>query len=171
MRSEILNRSTAQTTIAGLHVTITAAIAGIIVNNAAYRDLRLVLPFVSPVLGLLYLDHHETIARLSCHIEAYYRALSLPTYQGQSIVQRGKIDYLLLYLLPTFIFYAAAPAAMLAWAYGSSPAQLSVSAESRLWIAGVCFVTCYTVIAFRVLLAKPHAEEITPRLWTPPPPE
>jgi len=170
MRAEILNRSTTQAAIAGLHVTAVATIVGVIINQDQYRDLGLLIPFISPLLGLLYLDHHATIARLSRRIEAYYTAVSLPTYQGESIMVRRSLPYLCLYLLPTVLLYALAPGIALVW--------LSMDVFTRweliAWRAGIAWVAFYVAIAIAVLGSKPTAPDIIPeKLWSmlPPLPE
>jgi len=171
MRAEILNRSTAQTAIAGLHLTIVGTILGVILNHPEWRDLRLLVAFVSPLLGLLYLDHHETIARLSSRIEMYYVAVALPTYQGESINERGKLRYYVLYLVPTIVLYAVTPALMLFWAHAEPPTTLNPRWATVLWRAGLGSVAFYILAAGIVLLTKPSGPDLTPtKIWTQLPP-
>lgn len=57
LRDEIANRSTAQWTLLGLNATATAATSGFVLANNADRNLLLLLPVLTPALGLLFIDH------------------------------------------------------------------------------------------------------------------
>lgn len=62
--SEIARRSNAQQALLAATVTITGTIGGLVVTNRADSVLLVVLAIVSPVLGLLWLDHARNIGEI-----------------------------------------------------------------------------------------------------------
>src|SRR5437588_10652474 len=70
MRDEITARSTMQWTIVGLNVTGSGVVAGFALADSSSRMLLLLLPLLSPSLGMLWIDHALNILRIGHYIES-----------------------------------------------------------------------------------------------------
>jgi hypothetical protein len=89
LRAEILFRATSQATLIQINVTAAGTIAVFALANANFRLAMIVIPILSPVLGILWLDHDATIKKLGDFIEreikpAYQRVIkdfTFPDYQ------------------------------------------------------------------------------------------
>jgi hypothetical protein len=64
IRDEIVLRATAQSTLLQINITAVGTIAGFVLAYKANLLALLVIPILSPLLGMLWLDHHESIADL-----------------------------------------------------------------------------------------------------------
>jgi hypothetical protein len=68
VRGEIQSRSAHQWTLVGLSVTVTAAVLGFVIPQGADPRLLLVLPLITPSLGMLFIDHAYNIRNLGSYI-------------------------------------------------------------------------------------------------------
>jgi hypothetical protein len=68
LRDEIGGRSTAAWTLVGLSITSSATLAGFVLAQKADARLLLVLPLLTPSLGLLFMDHAANIGRIGDYI-------------------------------------------------------------------------------------------------------
>jgi hypothetical protein len=68
LRDEIAGRSTAAWTLVGLSITGSAAVAGFVLSDRADPRLLLLLPLLTPALGLLFMDHASNIGRIGEYI-------------------------------------------------------------------------------------------------------
>jgi hypothetical protein len=64
IRDEIVLRATAQSTLLQINITAIGTVAGFVLASNADPLALLVIPILSPLLGMLWLDHHESIADL-----------------------------------------------------------------------------------------------------------
>jgi hypothetical protein len=63
--TEIARRSNAQQALIGLSVTVTGTVGGLVVTGKSDPVLLVVLAIVSPVLGLLWIDHARNIGDIA----------------------------------------------------------------------------------------------------------
>ena len=75
LRDEIAGRSTAFWTLLGLNVTASGTVAGLVIGYKADPALLLLLPLLTPSLGLLAIDHTFNIARLGRYIDAVIKPM------------------------------------------------------------------------------------------------
>ncbi len=68
LRDEIANRSSAQHTLIGLNLTAIGGIGGFVLSEHADVRLLLLLPILSPALGLLFFDHAINIKKIGTYI-------------------------------------------------------------------------------------------------------
>ena len=75
LRDEIGSRSTSSHTLININVVASGVIGGLVVNNPGRVELLLLLPILSPVLGLLWLDHAHNIRNIGDYINTTLRPL------------------------------------------------------------------------------------------------
>lgn len=68
LRNEIGSRSTAQHTLINLSITAIGAVVGFALAQKGNLSLLLLLPILSPSLGMLYLDHALNIMNIGNYI-------------------------------------------------------------------------------------------------------
>jgi hypothetical protein len=68
LRQEIAQRSSFQHGLMALNLTATGAIMGVVYGRSADRTLLLLLPILSPALGLLWFGTHIAILRIGAYI-------------------------------------------------------------------------------------------------------
>src|SRR5438094_227548 len=73
LRDEIANRSSAQHTLIGLNLTAIGGIGGFVLSSHADVRLLLLLPMLSPALGLLFFDHAINIKKIGTYIDKVLR--------------------------------------------------------------------------------------------------
>ena len=76
MRSEIIFRATSQSTLMQINLTAAAAITSFALANQKYIMAMIIIPILSPALGIFWLDHDATIMKLGMFIEEKIK----PTY-------------------------------------------------------------------------------------------
>jgi hypothetical protein len=69
LRSEIQNRSTVQASIVSLNITAIGVIAGFYFSQHADPRVLFVIPILSPILGMIYIDHAVNIANIGGFIQ------------------------------------------------------------------------------------------------------
>jgi hypothetical protein len=75
LRDEIAGRSTALWTLVGLNATVSSAVAGFVLAQNADPLLLLVLPLLTPALGLLIIDHAANIGQIGDYIDKVLKPL------------------------------------------------------------------------------------------------
>jgi hypothetical protein len=122
LRDEIQNRATAAYTILNINITAIAAVAGLLLSKKGDLRLLLILPLVSPSLGLLFVDHSLNIRNLGRYINHRLRPLvdeftsdpRLLRYEVFVTEYEGnKLLRLLPLALPLTLLFAAVPLAAL----------------------------------------------------------
>ena len=120
-RAEILARSTTQATIINLNVTATGLIAGYYFGYHANPLVLLVIPILSPMLGIIWADHAINIGNIGRFIQnglmpKLGAALKqrIPDYEISIRAFERRIGWrLLLLLAPMVLLFAILPAAAL----------------------------------------------------------
>jgi hypothetical protein len=109
LRNEIGSRSTAQHTLINLSITAIGAVVGFALAQKGELSLLLLLPILSPSLGMLYIDHAINIKHIGYYINTH-PILRLMRYEEvvRSYEQRKLLRWLL-YGLPIFIIFAGVP--------------------------------------------------------------
>jgi hypothetical protein len=69
LRKEIGDRSSAATTLLNINITASATVVGFVLSNKASPLLLLLLPILSPALGMLFVDHAYNILNLGDYIK------------------------------------------------------------------------------------------------------
>lgn len=75
LRSEIADRSSAAFTLLNINITATAVVAGFVLSDKADIKLLLILPLLSPALGMLFVDHSLNIKNLGGYINTQLRPM------------------------------------------------------------------------------------------------
>jgi hypothetical protein len=121
LRTEITTRSTAQHTLINLSITATSAVGGFVLTGRFEPVLLLILPILSPALGMLYLDHALNIRNIGRYINKQLKPiLPLMRYEeAVEIYQQHKLLRVLPYGLPIFIIFAGVPLGSLAATYAA----------------------------------------------------
>jgi hypothetical protein len=125
-RTEILARSSTQAAVINLNITAISILAGYYFVYHANPLVLLVIPLVSPMLGIIWADHAISIGNLGRFIQHRLMPLlsealkqELPDYESfirQFERQKGR--RLILLIAPMLLLFALLPAAalFLAWA-------------------------------------------------------
>lgn len=69
LRAEIQNRSTFQTTIVSLNITAIGVISGFFFAQHADPRVMFIIPVLSPILGMMYVDHDVNIGNIGRFIQ------------------------------------------------------------------------------------------------------
>jgi hypothetical protein len=69
LRAEILERSKAQLALISLNITALGVVGGTFLSNVVDPRVLFVVPILSPILGLIYLDHALAIGNMGRFIE------------------------------------------------------------------------------------------------------
>jgi len=145
LRDEIAGRSTAQWTVLGLNATVSAATVGFVLANHADRNLLLLLPLLTPALGLLFIDHALNIFQIGTYINdvlkpAIRKEIGSATLFGyEEWVRRWEhqtLWRLLSFGIPLVVLFTIVPLAAL---LSTFPAETTLSPIWFLWLAGVLF--------------------------------
>jgi hypothetical protein len=142
LKSAIGRREVVQHALMALNLTAVGTVSGFVVSADASTDLLLVLSVISPILGLVWLDHDRNIDRMTRYLrdelwiwqpswERRIREKLLPLWLSAA--------YWSAYFL-TF-FGASAAALGLAWPEGSGRAG-----EWLLWSLGAALSAIYAVL-------------------------
>jgi len=75
LRDEIAGRSSSAWTLLGLNATVSSAVAGFVLGKQADSMLLLLLPLLSPALGLLVIDHATNIGNIGQYINTVLKPL------------------------------------------------------------------------------------------------
>jgi hypothetical protein len=135
LRSEIGSRSTAQHTLINLSITAIGAVVGFALAQKGDLWLLLLLPILSPSLGMLYLDHAINIMNIGNYINNQLKP-TLRLMRYEEVVrshERRRLLRVLPYGLPIFIIFAGVP-------IGSLIVTLSVllkEPETEMWMLGM----------------------------------
>lgn len=159
LRDEIGSRATSSHTLININAVASGVAAGLVVNNPGRVELLLVLPILSPVLGLLWLDHAHNIRNIGDYIDTTLR----PTIVGvlgeggeRTLAWEQHVDAyerraLLRFLplgVPVLVLFAAVPIAALARTGGS----LGSGWQWVLWIGGAMLTAGFLVLWARLIL-------------------
>lgn len=130
-RAEIQARSSTQATIINLNITAIGIIAGYYFAYHTSPIVLLVIPLLSPMLGIIWADHAINIGNLGQFIERKLMPLlsatlkhDLPDYEVSiRTFEQRKWRRLLLLIAPMLLLFAVLPAAALILAWVVTPTR------------------------------------------------
>lgn len=165
LRDEIAGRSSAAWTLVGLNATASSAVAGFVLSAKADARLLLLLPLLTPCLGLLFIDHATNIGRIGEYINTVLKPL-LRTISGEATLlgyeewvnayEAIRVRRILPFGIPLVLFFNIVPVAALAY----SATRIDTPWSWTLWAMGV--VTTVVEVGFWIaFLAPPLRRAIT----------
>jgi hypothetical protein len=128
-RAEIQARSANQAVVINLNITAIGVIAGYYFGYHANPIVLLVIPVLSPMLGIIWADHAINIGNIGRFIQGHLMPLisatlkrDLPDYEiSVREFERRKGRRLLLLVAPMLLIFAVLPAAALILAWIAAP--------------------------------------------------
>ena len=136
-KAEIMFRASSQSTLMQLNITAAGTVVGFVFANKADPLTLVVIPILSPVLGILWIDHHQTIIKLGnfikgMHVDYYNKAVGFPfpDYQNyKDAADMGGSSKLVIYnfIIAVFITFGFLPAAVLVYAAFQVPNAFSAN--------------------------------------------
>ena len=159
LRNEIMNRSSSLFTLLNLNITVTATICGFVLSKTADSRLLLILPLLSPALGMLSLDHSFNINNIGNYIKTQIRPVILDNIEYEdlrllnyeSFVARYEQNVLLRLLplgLPLMLLFIAIP--LSASLFLTS--KLQNTWEKFLLVAGLIMIVSYMVFWIKFMM-------------------
>jgi hypothetical protein len=158
LRDEIKDRGGAAYTLLNINITATTAVVGVVLTEKVPPTLLLVLPLISPALGMLFVDHAFNISNLGSYIQEQLRPLVTHAVGDQRVlgyeefVRRYEQNRLLRFLpfgLPLTLLFAGPPLGALVFTWS----QLKATWALALWIAGLVLFVAFLALWLRFLLA------------------
>lgn len=180
LRAEISKRSEAQNSLLSLNITALGTVGGFVLSQKADIKLLLLLPILSPVLGMLYLDHGTNIANIGRYIDERIKPIFSDLTRGssqiaprhlvleyESFARKHEQRMLLRFLtfgVPVFTVFCGLPIVAL-W---FTALQIKDALTFSIWLIGFLFVMLYlwfwiTLIFQPFFRAKRHSESISSR--------
>jgi hypothetical protein len=144
LRAEIAQRSATQQALIALDLTAIASIVGFALTGRSSDSLLLIMPVVSSVLWLLWLDHHRNICLIGAYIRTELWRDQLPSWETWFAARRSPLKELLFWGT-IVIFYSATSIAPLVVGW---PAK---DATAALWVLTVFGVGLTLVFAFALV--------------------
>jgi len=159
LRDEIGSRATSSHTLININAVASGVAGGLVVNNPNRVELLLLLPILSPVLGLLWLDHAHNIRNIGDYINATLRPLITgaigpggeAALAWEAHVDRYEQRALLRFVplgVPVLVLFAAVPVASLAWTAG----HIGSTWWWLLWVGGALLTLSFLVLWLRLIL-------------------
>lgn len=159
LRDEISARSGAAWTLLGLNATVSSAVAGFVLARQANPLLVLLLPLLTPSLGLLFIDHATNIKNIGKYIDSVLKPMLRDAAGEQRLLSYEELvdDYegqpvrrLLPFGIPLVLLFNVVPVASLLF----TVAILSSPWAWTLWGIGV-LMTLVQVAFWIAFLAPP----------------
>ncbi len=148
IRAEILFRATSQATLIQINITAVATIVGFVFANQANPLILVIIPILSPVLGMLWLDHDASIAWLGnfikMEIKVKYNTISAfdyPDYQTYMDCASDSNVVTLNFNIAIVITFFVLPVAVLVFA-------LATVGSLTALIFSCSIITCNSTVAF-----------------------
>lgn len=160
LRGEIRDRASAAYMLLNLNITATAAVAGFVLSDKADPLLLLVLPLLSPALGMLFVDHSYNITNLGNYINIQLRPLAISVAGDSRLLgyeefvdqyERNKLLRFLPLGFPLMLLFAGFPCAALVF----SASDVEHVWTWALWTAGVLMVVAYLAL-WAVFVIAPY---------------
>jgi hypothetical protein len=168
LRDEIKTRSTAQAGLVALNVTAIGVLGGFYFGKPeSPPEILLLIPMVSSVLGMLWIDHAINIANQGSFIQnvvmpELMQSIDLPSIPNYEVSIRGMEQRagLRLFVLgaPIFLIFAGIPLAAMLYAFYVAP---SIKAAGFL---GPAIVSCMLLAVFLWLWVQAIGRGS--RIWT-----
>jgi hypothetical protein len=165
LRDEISGRTTAAWTLLGINATASSAIAGFVLAQKADPLLLLILPLLTPSLGLLFIDHAVNIGNIGKYINTVLKPL-LREAAGDSRLlsyeewvdkyEEQPFWRLLPFGIPLVLLFNVVPVASVLFTI----TVIDTPWDWALWVTGVV-MTAVQVSFWMVFLTPPlrHARE------------
>ena len=159
LRDEIGSRATSSHLLVNLNAVASGVAGGLVVNNPGHFELLLLLPILSPVLGLRWLDHAHNIRNIGDYINESLRPLiaSAVGPGGETVlaweehVDRYERRVVLRFLplgIPVLVLFAGVPIASLA----RTACDIGSAWQWLLWVAGALLTLCFLALWSRLIL-------------------
>jgi hypothetical protein len=158
LRGEIKDRSTIAYTLMNINITATTAIAGFVLSSKADPILLLILPLLSPALGMLFVDHSYNIDNLGSYIKSRLRPTAAAATGNPDVLgyedfidayEQNKLFRFLPLGLPLTLLFAGPPLAGLLFTWE----QLKDRWAWALWLAGLLMFIAFVWLWLRFLCA------------------
>jgi hypothetical protein len=156
LRDEIAGRSTAAWTLVGLSITASATVAGFVLAQKADPRVLLVLPLLTPSLGLLFLDHAANIGRIGEYINTVLKPLLRDAAGDQRLLsyeewvddyETRSLERLLPFGIPLVLAFTMVPVGALVYL----AARIDEVWSWILWVIGALLTTVQVVFWYRFL--------------------
>lgn len=159
LRDEIGSRATSSHTLININAVASGVAGGLVVNNPGRVELLLVLPILSSVLGLLWLDHAHNIRNIGDYINTTLRPSivgilgeggerALAWEEHVDVYERRAFLRFLPLGVPVLVLFAAVPVASLARTGGS----VGSGWQWVLWIGGGLLTISFLALWTRLIL-------------------
>lgn len=156
-RDEIAKRSDAQHLIENLTITAAGTIIGVIIANQADSSLLLLVPFVTSVFGMIWIDHAQVISRIGTHIRDHLAPLAVEIsgeprvmrWESVRLPQKYGAFYYVARFGPRFLIFEGIGGISLV-----ASASVLIRPEHwwrGLWALDVAFVLLTSIAWFRLL--------------------
>jgi hypothetical protein len=165
-KTEIADRSKAQHTLIQLNITAVGTIVGFVLANKADPQLLLLLPLLSPALGMLHLDHGVNISNIGTFIDTVIRAkLAAVALVGDVMgyeehvrrFERRLVLRFLLFGIPIFLLFAGVPVYCLLFL--RIKGTLVATWAMTLWWSGTVLVLAYFWL-WLVFILRPFLDQL-----------
>jgi hypothetical protein len=158
LRGEIKDRNSSAYTLLNINITATTAVAGFVLSGRAKPILLLILPLLSPALGMLFVDHSYNIDNLGSYIKSRLRPLATAA-AGNSLLlgyedfvdeyEQKKFLRFMPFGLPLTLLFAGPPFAALLFSW----TELKDYWAWALWVAGLLMFIAFIALWFKFLFA------------------
>jgi hypothetical protein len=160
MRAEILFRATSQATLMQLNITAAGTVAFFALADGARAPTMIIIPMLSPILGILWLDHDATILKLGRFIKTNLKPacntvanFNLPDYEryaeGADALPAPRFA-ILNFTIAVFATFGFLPLAALIYAIATWKGKLlSLSFLAPTLLAVLLLVAFFTQFARR----------------------
>lgn len=153
LRGEINQRSTAQATLIQINIAAIGIVLGAFFSNTLDNRVLFIIPVISPMLGMLYLDHNLAIGNLGRFIQSEIKpalfqriGAELPDYEEfVRTLELRRLERGFLLGVPIFVMFALIPLGALAAPFFLGTLK-DLKEEILLFaIPGSLFVTIFSV--------------------------
>ncbi len=161
LRDEINQRATYCHTLININIVASTALVGVVLSYPNRVELLLILPILSPILGLLWIDHSYAIRNIGDYINEKLQPAVVDALKGGNDLLRweGYLDEhertqkkLLRVLplgIPILVVFGAVP--LLALIQSIRRIEFQVSAV--LWVSGLLLTVAFLWLWFRLIFA------------------
>jgi hypothetical protein len=177
LRQEIGARSGVQHQLMALNITALAAIGGFVISDKASPLLLLMLPIVSPALGILWHDHARNIENIGTYIKDELKPILVETSGGDETLlsyeerideyERRRSSRFLPLAVPLFVLFAGFSIVALVFAFFAIVDEEAGSPQIwTVWALGVGMVLIYLWLWSSFVRAPYQVPSLAPnRLW------
>ncbi len=167
LRDEISGRTSSAWTLLGINATVSSTVAGFVLAQKANPLLLLLLPLLTPSLGLLFIDHAVNIGNIGEYINTVLKPLLHETTGDSRLLcyeewvdkyEEQPIRRLLPFGIPLVLLFNAVPVASLLFTI----TRLHTAWDWVLWATGV-MMTGVQVSFWSIFLAPPLRHAMTKR--------